>query len=147
MTQSAERFGTFILAACLLFGCACQSARAQAGRSPAAPSPAGQASPADASSSKSSPQTSAMWETAADGQSLVVSGTLRLVGNEPFTRLVITDAAGRDWIIDAAGRKALAGHETKPVRVSAILRLKPQILANGKRLPDLRELTRVKLLK
>lgn len=89
---------------------------------------------------------SANWETALDGQAVEVSGRIRRVGSDPLSRLVITDADGHDWSLDKEGQKTLALREERDVRVSAIVRLRPQVLGNGKRLPDKRELTQVRLL-
>lgn len=130
MSARGQAFGILILCAGISMACAGLGAQTKAAG--AAPSPAAPAEPGTT--------------TAVDGQAVVVRGTLRRVGNEPFSRLVLTDSSGRDWDLDAAARKALSGRETARVRVSAILRLKPRLLANGKRLPDLRELTEVKLL-
>jgi hypothetical protein len=57
----------------------------------------------------------------------VISGTLRLVGNEPFTRLVVSSGDGRDYIIDEAApeRKALHSHQGRRVQMEALIREYP----------------------
>lgn len=81
-----------------------------------------------------------------DGQTVTVTGTLRRVGNEPFSRLVVTDADGLDWYLAQEDEAAVALREQRQVSVEGTLRLLPMILANGKKLPDRRELTKVRLL-
>jgi hypothetical protein len=57
----------------------------------------------------------------------VVTGTLRLVGNEPFTRLVVSSAEGRDYIIDEAApeRKSLHSHQGRLLRMEGRVREYP----------------------
>lgn len=81
-----------------------------------------------------------------DGQTVTVTGTLRRVGNEPFSRLVVTDADGRDWYLAQEDEAAVGLREQRQVSVEGTLRLLPMTLANGKKLPDRRELTKVRLL-
>lgn len=85
------------------------------------------------------------WDKAREGQRVLIEGTLRLVGNEPFTETVITDSEGRDWFLDAEGELLLARKEHRTVRVTGTVALKPMTLANGKKLPDRRTLVELEL--
>jgi hypothetical protein len=89
---------------------------------------------------------SRLWESVVDGQSVVISGRIRMVGSDPFAQFVLTDSQEHDWAVEKDARKLLAKLQTQTVKVQAIVRIKKQILANGKRLPDMKELTQVKLL-
>lgn len=80
------------------------------------------------------------WDKARDGQRVELEGTVRLIGNEPFTEVVITDAEGRDWFLDAEGEHLVSLKEHRPVKVTGTVALKPMTLANGKKLPDRRTL-------
>jgi hypothetical protein len=136
-----KRLELVLLSSCLLMVCACQTAQAQTGKSggkPDAPKPSAGASAQIKESMK--------WEAALDGQSVEVFGKVRRVGNDPFSRLVITDSGDHDWDVDKEGQKTLSMRETQTVSVSAIVKVLPQLLANGKRLPDKKELTQVKML-
>lgn len=80
----------------------------------------------------------ANWEKAETGQKVELSGTVRLVGNEPFPETVITDSEGRDWFIEAESAPLLQGMEHRPVTVTGTVERKPMTLANGKQLEDRR---------
>jgi len=86
------------------------------------------------------------WETAKEGDEGVVSGTIRRVGNEPFTYLILTDADKKNWRLDKDAQRLLRAYEMKRVRISGVVTLRKRIFADGKRLPDLKELTHVKIL-
>jgi len=49
---------------------------------------------------------------------LTVTGKLRLVGNEPFTRLVITTEDGKDYLIQGEPEKELRAHQYQTVTVT-----------------------------
>jgi hypothetical protein len=57
----------------------------------------------------------------------IIEGTLRLVGNDPFARLVLTSDEGKDYIIDEAApeRKTLQNHQGRRVRMEALVREYP----------------------
>jgi len=78
----------------------------------------------------------ANWAQAATGERVTLTGTVRVVGNAPFTETVITDAKGHDWYMDADGAALLRGMEHKPVTVTGTVERKPMTLANGKSLGD-----------
>ncbi len=86
------------------------------------------------------------WERSRSGDKVELSGTVRLVGSEPFTELVITDGEGRDWYVDEGSRALLAALEHRPVRVSGTVTRKEMKLANGTKLPDRRNLADIALL-
>jgi hypothetical protein len=75
-----------------------------------------------------------LYEQAAEGQILTVTGTVRLVGNEPFTELVVTDGAGNNWYVAEEGRSLLAPWQHRPVTVRGKVRMREMVLANGKAL-------------
>ena len=87
-----------------------------------------------------------LWESARDGQTVAVSGTLRRGGTGTFNDLVVTDADGKDWYVERAAAAELGAYEQKPVKVEGVLRLRKMKLANGKELPDRRELTEVRIV-
>ncbi|MDR2158751.1 MAG: hypothetical protein LBP23_01650 [Treponema sp.] len=78
------------------------------------------------------PSDGSLYEQAAEGQTLTVTGTVRLVGNEPFTELVLTDGAGNDWYIDEDSRSLLASRQHRTVTVRGRVRLLEMVLANGR---------------
>jgi hypothetical protein len=86
------------------------------------------------------------WDARA-GQTVEVSGRVRLLGNVPFTELVVSDDTGHDWYIDAESREALAGLEQQTVTISATLSLQAMTLADGSRLEDRRVLSKVVIIK
>jgi hypothetical protein len=132
-----KRLELVLLSSCLLMVCACQTAQAQTGKS---------GRKTDAPKLSAQVKESKKWDMASDGQSVEVFGKVRRVGNDPFSRLVITDSEDHDWDVDKEGQKTLSLRETQNVRVFAIVKVLPQLLANGKRLPDKKELTQVKIL-
>lgn len=81
------------------------------------------------------------------GDRVVVSGTLRRVGNSPFTRLVLSDASGRDWLIGTDSIALVANKEQQFVKLRGQVLIRRMILANGKELPAQYELLKVQLLK
>lgn len=87
-----------------------------------------------------------LWETAKDGQKVVVEGTLRRVGSGTFNDLVVSDADGKDWYVERAAAAELGAYEQKRVKVEGVLKLRKMKLANGKELPDRRELTEVRII-
>jgi hypothetical protein len=61
------------------------------------------------------------------GYTRIIEGTLRLVGNDPFARLVVTSSEGKDYIIDEASpeREALRSMQGRSVRMEALVREYP----------------------
>jgi hypothetical protein len=60
-------------------------------------------------------------------------GRIRLVGNMPFPRLVITDESDRDWYLEEADRDLLASYEQRSLTVSGRAEYQDIILANGQK--------------
>jgi hypothetical protein len=87
------------------------------------------------------------WSGAKDGQTVEVSGLVRLVGNEPFTDLLISDTDGHDWYIDSASRSLMAGLEQQHAAVRATLSLQPMTLADGTKLETRRILKNITITK
>src|SRR6056297_1251442 len=83
------------------------------------------------------------WQDVSEGERVEITGRLRLVGSASFNDLVITDDAGRDWYVDDSERKKLASYEQQVVTLRAIVKRREIVLANGKKLPDRRVLTKV----
>jgi hypothetical protein len=85
-----------------------------------------------------------LYEQAAEGQVLTVTGTVRLVGNEPFAEPVLTDGAGNNWYID--GGALLASRQHRQATVRGRVRLLEMVLANGEVLGTRRIITEAELL-
>lgn len=79
---------------------------------------------------------SADWKLATTGDEVFVEGRVRLVGSDPLGELVISDATGDVWYLDAQGQELLAAYEQKLVRVRGKVNRKEMTLANGRKLPD-----------
>ncbi len=90
---------------------------------------------------------SSPWARAEAGEIILVAGTVRLVGNEPLTALVLTDADGKDWYLDEEGKKLLMPFLQKPALVRGKVALKEMILANGTILESRRILTEVEIVR
>ena len=75
-------------------------------------------------------------ETSQTQQELDVIGVLRLVGNEPFTFIVLTDSAGNDYKIEGIEKNNLIPYIGRKVRIHGVLSRKPVETANGQRLKD-----------
>lgn len=78
-----------------------------------------------------------------EGTWIVVTGTVRRVGAEPFSELVITDSDEQDWYVQPEDVFLLRTLEQQQVRVRGMFRLRQMILADGRELPpryELREL-------
>lgn len=89
--------------------------------------------------------TSVDWKSVESGDKVTVTGRIRVVGNEPFTELVITDGEGRDWYVDEEERVALSGYEQKTIRVKGTVTRKEMILADGRKLEDRRIMSKIKI--
>ncbi|MDR2103035.1 MAG: hypothetical protein LBP42_02910 [Treponema sp.] len=62
---------------------------------------------------------------------LLIRGRVRLVGNMPFPRLVVTDESNQDWYLEGTDRELLAAYEQRSLRVSGKAEYQDIILANG----------------
>ena len=88
-----------------------------------------------------------VWARGQAGDVLEVTGRVRLVGNVPFTELVITDVNEQDWYIDMDSRSVLAAYEQRVVTVRGTLELLDMVLANGRHVGTRRVLCNVRLIK
>jgi hypothetical protein len=62
-----------------------------------------------------------------------VHGRIRLVGNMPFPRLVITGESDQDWYLEGADRELLAAYEQRLLTISGRAEYQDIILANGEK--------------
>jgi hypothetical protein len=65
------------------------------------------------------------------GEMARLRGRIRLVGNMPFPRLVITDESDRDWYLEGADRDLLAPYEQQTLTLTGRAEYQDIILANG----------------
>jgi hypothetical protein len=112
----------------LLAGASCTT-RSAASAAPANSLPRVATSPAPAS------------EESAPKDFIAITGKVRIVGNAPFTEMVITDDAGTDWFVPPAFRPALENRQNQAVTVRAAVKVIEQRLADGKLMPPRHELT------
>jgi hypothetical protein len=63
-----------------------------------------------------------------------VRGRVRLVGNMPMPRLVISDSDDRDWYVEDTDRNCIAGYEQQTITVEGRAEYHDIILANGKKI-------------
>ena len=87
------------------------------------------------------------WTQVKEGDRVIVSGKIRLVGSAVSNSLVLTDSSDKDWYVDDAEREKLALMEQREATLSAVVRLEPLKLADGTELPDKRVLTGIELVK
>ncbi len=91
---------------------------------------------------------SGFYSSTVSGQVVVITGTVRLVGSDPFPRYVITEAGKYDWYIpDPEDRKVISGLEQQIVTIQGTVVLRELVLANGEHLGTERELTSISLIK
>lgn len=86
-------------------------------------------------------------EAAQNNSRIRLEGTLRLVGNEPFTSLILTDSGGQDWYIDAKDQKELLLLQQQHVVIEGTLTVKKMILADGRELPDRKIVSDITIIK
>ncbi|MDR3166777.1 MAG: hypothetical protein LBT93_02440 [Treponema sp.] len=79
-------------------------------------------------------------------ENLQIRGRVRLVGNMPFSRLVISDDADRDWYLEGEDRELLAPYEQQTLTVIGRTEYEDIILANGQKAGVRRFLRDVRLL-
>jgi hypothetical protein len=87
------------------------------------------------------------WTQVKEGDRVIVSGKIRLVGSAVSNSLVLTDSSDKDWYVDEAERDVLALMEQRETTLSAVVRLEPLKFADGTELPDKRVLTGIELVK
>jgi hypothetical protein len=75
-----------------------------------------------------------------------IRGRVRLVGSMPFSRLVISDDANRDWYVEGEDRELLAPHEQRILTVIGRTEYQDIILANGQNAGVRRFLRDIRLL-
>jgi hypothetical protein len=80
------------------------------------------------------------------GDNVEVTGTVRRLGNEPWTELAIVDEENGEWYIAAAETRRLADYLDKTITVRGTLSLIDLVLANGVKIGVRRELSSVMLL-
>ncbi|MDR2842956.1 MAG: hypothetical protein LBV52_07130 [Spirochaetaceae bacterium] len=82
-----------------------------------------------------------------DGESVIISGTVRIVGSEPFTEIVVTDENGTDWFIDSAEKNKLYKYQGTTVNVKGNLYLTDIVLADGNKIGVRRTLKNVSIIR
>lgn len=87
------------------------------------------------------------WTQVKEGDRVIVSGKIRLVGSAASNSLVLTDSSDKDWYVDEAERDVLALMEQRETTLSAVVRMDPIKFADGTELPDKRVLTGIELVK
>lgn len=86
------------------------------------------------------------WETVGSGDQILLTGRVRRVGSALFQNIVITDTDGRDWYVGKTEQTALEAYEQQVVTVRGLVFRREMVLANGKKLEDRRELTKLQIL-
>jgi hypothetical protein len=76
----------------------------------------------------------------------LVRGRVRLVGNHPFTELLITGEDGIDWYVERGEGKFLEDYQQRIVTVRGKVRIQELILANGVSLGSRRVLRDISLV-
>jgi hypothetical protein len=88
-----------------------------------------------------------LYDTVKSGQTVELSGIIRLVGSEPFPELVLSDTGGNDWYIARESRALVSGYEQVTVTIRGKVELKEMVLTNGRSLGYRRILSDLVLLK
>jgi hypothetical protein len=70
------------------------------------------------------------------GEIIEVTGTLRLVGNEPFTRLALIDSQQTIYYLDSSPKSEIRTYIGNRIWIQGTLRRKKITLADGKPLED-----------
>jgi hypothetical protein len=128
------------LAAFLLLACAAGGVLAARGLGDRGKEPSPEPLPAETFPGEPPPPAPLPAETSfADppvppGEIFTLRGRIRLVGNEPFTELVLSDEEGNDWFIEDPARNSLVHrqHEVLTLRGEAAYR--DLLLASGRRM-------------
>jgi hypothetical protein len=68
---------------------------------------------------------------APEAEPITIRGTIRLLGNEPFPELVLTDAEGNDWYLDGDAREKAKPYQHRELTLRGRLEYKEMTLANG----------------
>ena len=97
---------------------------------------------------KNSKINSGIYNSAVSGQIVEITGKVRLVGSEPFSEMVITEAGKYDWYIEnTEDRKLISSHQQEIVTIRGTVILKEMILADGKKLGSRKILSGISLIK
>ncbi|MDR0524811.1 MAG: hypothetical protein LBG90_02950 [Spirochaetaceae bacterium] len=78
------------------------------------------------------------------GQTVEITGKIRVVGNMPFPELVITDETEQDWFIPEEYKALFTGQDGQPVKVKAKVDLVELSLADNTRIGYRRILRQIK---
>jgi hypothetical protein len=92
------------------------------------------------------PHKRSLYDTAVQGQVVEITGIIRLVGNEPFNELVITEEGRQTWYIEGENRAILSRYQQRNVTIRGTVELQEMVLANGKYLGIRRILKDVSLM-
>jgi hypothetical protein len=65
---------------------------------------------------------------------LTLRGRIRLVGNEPFTELVLSDEEGNDWFIEDPLRDSLVHRQQEFLTLRGEAAYRDLLLASGRRM-------------
>jgi hypothetical protein len=86
------------------------------------------------------------YDTAVQGQLVEVTGIIRVVGNEPFSELVITEEGMQTWYIEEESKALLGGYQQRNITIRGTVELQEMILANGRHLETRRILKGISLI-
>ncbi|MDR2096579.1 MAG: hypothetical protein LBP76_13845 [Treponema sp.] len=86
------------------------------------------------------------YETAVPGQLVEVTGIIRVVGNEPFSEIVITEEGQQTWYLEEESRALLGRYRQRKIAVRGTVELQEITLANGRYLETRRILKDVSLI-
>ncbi len=84
-------------------------------------------------------------EKPGDSERITATGVLRLVGSEPFTRLVLSSPDGKEFFFREADTAALKPLVGKKLRVDGVVEKKVVRTADGKRIGDELVLSKVRV--
>jgi hypothetical protein len=74
---------------------------------------------------------SAPGTAATEAKHITVTGTIRLLGNEPFPELVLTDSDGNDWYLDGDAKEKARPYQHRELTLRGRPEYKEMTLANG----------------
>ena len=72
-----------------------------------------------------------------------LTGTILLVGNEPFPWLVLQSEDGRQYRFNEAEAKIYHDRQNQRVKIRAVVENQPMTLANGQKMPELWQLASI----
>jgi hypothetical protein len=68
---------------------------------------------------------------APDAEIITIRGVIRLLGNEPFPELVLTDSDGSDWYLDGDAKEKTRPYQHREITLRGQPEYKEMTLANG----------------